>query len=93
MSALMRAIEKVIAAAGSQVAVQRRLRVSQSAVSQWLSGRTGIDPRHFPALVQLSRGRVSLMDLLNDEIKRSEQSARARARRRNASTACRAGRS
>jgi DNA-binding transcriptional regulator YdaS (Cro superfamily) len=48
-----RALVRIIRKEGSQRALARRLQVTQSAVSKWLSGETRITPRRAIALAQL----------------------------------------
>jgi DNA-binding transcriptional regulator YdaS (Cro superfamily) len=69
MNLNQRAIKRAIGAAGGQRQVAKKLGVSQSAVSQWLHGRSRIDPRHFGAVERATEGEFTEGMLMDDWLK------------------------
>lgn len=65
-----RPIAIAVEEAGGQQPIADECGVSQALVSQWLNDRTAIDIRHFPGILKCANGRVTLEQLVDDQLAR-----------------------
>jgi transcriptional regulator with XRE-family HTH domain len=63
----------------SQEALAAKLDVTQSLISQWISGVTAIHVRHYPNIVKVAKGRVTETQLLEYELNRLKSKGRRKA--------------
>ncbi|HCL5312094.1 TPA: helix-turn-helix domain-containing protein [Salmonella enterica] len=60
------AVAKAIALTGSQGALAKKCKKSQSTISDWLHGKKKISPEHVPALVNAVNGDIAACEFRPD---------------------------